>query len=319
MTNIPLVSVCVTTFNHENYIEKCLEGILLQKTSFSFEIILGEDDSKDRTREICKNYAKKYPKIIRLFLRSEKDKIYIHGSPTGRYNYIQNLKSARGKYIALCDGDDYWTDMNKLQKQVDFLEDNSEFSMIGHNAWIINENSETNELARPLNSKKVDFQTKDLILHNPFVSSMTLFRNKNIFGVINRIKNKPVVADWNIFTHLSHFGKCRFIDEPVGYYRVHEKSITYNDRRVYKKFREDLIKRINHAKYWNFINHNKYEKEEAQVLARRSRALSSEALRNFDLKTAIKYSKFILYKDLNNLSSKIVVFVLKMLNNLLFE
>ena len=122
LLEFPLVSICVQTYQHAPYIAECLEGLLKQKTTFPYEIILGEDESNDGTRDICKAYAKKYPEIIRLFLRRREDVIYINGNATGRYNFIQNLRTARGKYIALCEGDDYWTDPLKLQKQVIFLE-----------------------------------------------------------------------------------------------------------------------------------------------------------------------------------------------------
>ena len=123
---IPLVSVCIQTFNHKNYITECLDGILNQKTTFDFEIILGEDESTDGTREICIQYHQKFPEKINLFLRSRKDVIYINSQPTGRYNFLENLKASSGKYIAICPGDDYWKDPLKLQKQVEFLESNEE-------------------------------------------------------------------------------------------------------------------------------------------------------------------------------------------------
>ena len=104
----PFVSISVTTFNQKNYIKDCLDGILNQRTTFQFEIILGEDQSNDGTREVCQDYAKRYPEKIKLFLRSRKDVIYINGNATGRYNFLENLKACRGKYIALCEGDDYW-------------------------------------------------------------------------------------------------------------------------------------------------------------------------------------------------------------------
>jgi glycosyltransferase involved in cell wall biosynthesis len=116
----PLVSVCVQTYQHSKYIKECLDGILMQKTEFPFEVIVGEDDSSDGTREICIEYAKKNPDKIRLFLRDRKltqlkDK---EGNLVRRLNGIFTRMSARGFFIALCEGDDYWTDPNKLQKQV---------------------------------------------------------------------------------------------------------------------------------------------------------------------------------------------------------
>jgi glycosyltransferase involved in cell wall biosynthesis len=124
----PLVSVCVQTYKHVNYIKQCLDGILFQKTNFEFEILLGEDDSNDGTRELCVDYAKRYPDKIRLFLHHRENNIKIGGQPTGRFNFLYNLHSSKGEYIALCEGDDYWTDPLKLQKQLDFLEGNEEYS-----------------------------------------------------------------------------------------------------------------------------------------------------------------------------------------------
>lgn len=117
-----IVSVCIQTYNHERFIGKCIDSVLMQKTTFPFEILLGEDESIDDTRKICTEYAIKYPNKIRLFLHSRKNTIFINGVATGRFNINYNLKNSNGKYIALCEGDDYWTDPLKLQKQVDFLD-----------------------------------------------------------------------------------------------------------------------------------------------------------------------------------------------------
>ena len=149
----PFVSISVTTFNQKNYIKDCLDGILNQRTTFQFEIILGEDQSNDGTREVCQDYAKRYPEKIKLFLRSRKDVIYINGNATGRYNFLENLKACRGKYIALCEGDDYWTDPLKLQKQVDFLESNEDYNICFHDVKIFNQQE---------NSFKEDYITAKL-------------------------------------------------------------------------------------------------------------------------------------------------------------
>src|SRR5690606_4409195 len=113
----PVVSVCVQTYQHAPYIRECLDSILMQKTDFPFEILLGEDESSDGTREICIEYAEKFPDKIKLFLHRRENNIQIFGYPTGRFNFLTNLYSSNGKYIAICEGDDYWTDSDKLQKQ----------------------------------------------------------------------------------------------------------------------------------------------------------------------------------------------------------
>lgn len=128
----PVVSVCIITYNHAAYIAECLDSVLMQETDFPYEIIVGEDDSTDGTREICKAYAEKHPDKIRLFLRYRKDVIYINGKKTGRFNYIENLKVARGRYIATSDGDDYWLVKDKLQWQCDFMEEHLECRLVCH-------------------------------------------------------------------------------------------------------------------------------------------------------------------------------------------
>lgn len=130
----PLVSVCSTTYQHANYLEDCIEGILMQKTDFPVEIIIGEDESTDGTREICKKYAVEHPDKIRLFLRDRNtSSVYnVNGKRIFGFNGKWTRKSARGKYIAMCEGDDYWTDPLKLQKQVDFMESNPGTALTYH-------------------------------------------------------------------------------------------------------------------------------------------------------------------------------------------
>ena len=132
----PLVSICCITYNHVDFIKDAIEGFLSQKTTFTYEICIGEDESNDGTREIIKEYAAKYPNKIRLFLRKRKDVIYFNGKATGRFNFMETLKKARGKYIATCEGDDYWLDPLKLQKQVDFMEKNNQHSFCGGRTMI---------------------------------------------------------------------------------------------------------------------------------------------------------------------------------------
>src|SRR5690606_33338178 len=110
----PRVSVVVVTYQHARFIAKCLDCILDQKTNFPIEILVGEDESTDGTRGICQKYSQTHPDHIRLFLRSRKDVIHIMGKPTGRANFLGLLSEANGKYVAFCEGDDYWTDPLKL-------------------------------------------------------------------------------------------------------------------------------------------------------------------------------------------------------------
>ena len=112
--NEPVVSVCMITYNHADFIDQALESVLQQQVDFSFGIVIGDDASTDDTLEIIKRYQSKYPDKIEI-LQSTKNL-------GGRINFIRTLQACRGKYIALLEGDDYWNDPLKMQKQVDFLE-----------------------------------------------------------------------------------------------------------------------------------------------------------------------------------------------------
>lgn len=217
----PVVSISVQTYQHASFIGECLDGILMQKTDFPFEIILGEDESIDGTREICIKYAEKYPDKIRLFLRSRKDVIYFKGNPTGRFNFIENLKDSRGKYIALCDGDDYWTDPLKLQKQVRFLEKNENYSICFHQSKRLYTNGK--EVLFNNYSEDKTFILKDIIKHNNISTASCIFRNYNI-NFPNWFLNLPV-ADWALHILNTRFGEIYYLNECMSVYRIHSKGL----------------------------------------------------------------------------------------------
>lgn len=132
----PLVSICCITYNHEVFIRDAIEGFLIQNTSFPFEIIIHDDASTDNTANIIEEYANKYPDLFVTILQSENQWSKGGGSIYARFVYPR----ARGKYIALCEGDDYWTDPLKLQKQVEFLEENTDCSLCFHASKSIRNN-----------------------------------------------------------------------------------------------------------------------------------------------------------------------------------
>lgn len=125
------VSVCLITYNHEKYIAQALESILMQNINFAIEVLVGEDDSTDGTREICWSFATRYPDKIRLFCRKKAEKLHIAGRMTGRVNALRTSEACRGRYIAFLEGDDFWIDRNKLQQQFDFMESHPEFRICG--------------------------------------------------------------------------------------------------------------------------------------------------------------------------------------------
>lgn len=219
MISNPLASVCVVTYNHKDYIKQCLDGVLMQQTNFPYEIILGEDGSTDGTREICMEYAEKYPEIISLFLRSRKDVIYINGKPTGRYNMIECLKEARGKYIALCEGDDYWTDPLKLQKQVDFLESNSDSSFVSCGYYQLKSNK-----LFPVEIKQKKVTIESVFNKNIFNTASLVFRRRVISDLPDLIY-KANAGDWFLQAWACKFGYGYAMDDYMAVYRIHQSSL----------------------------------------------------------------------------------------------
>jgi glycosyltransferase involved in cell wall biosynthesis len=229
MQNVkPVVSVCVQTYNHGVYIKECLDGIIRQKTDFPIEILLGEDESDDGTRDICVEYAEKYPGKIRLFLHSRKNVMHINGRPTGRFNLLYNLHNARGKYIALCEGDDYWTDPFKLQKQVDFLEANPDYAICFHNVFI----DEGNGSSKPFFAKSRENPENGPLPPRPITTIMDMAMGNYIYttSAVHRnyhlnddlvLLEKTKVGDWPLHMLNARKGKIRYLPDIMAAYRKH--------------------------------------------------------------------------------------------------
>jgi glycosyltransferase involved in cell wall biosynthesis len=264
----PIVSVCITTYNHEPYIAECLESVLMQQTNFPFEIIIGEDESTDNTREICKGYAEKYPDKIRLFLRSEKDKIYVNGIKTGRYNFIENLKVASGKYIALCDGDDYWTDSYKLTKQYNYFLNHNECVLNHHHYCKLIHGAKMNIDVVPL---KYISDTADMLERWDIRLSTVMFLNILPLFVIPDWVYKNQVGDRALFTWLSLFGYTYFIEDTMAVYRLDKPdSMIHAIRDVYflgkLQFYEKIREHHAFQCYRRIINEQIVRVSEAAIL-----------------------------------------------------
>ena len=213
-----LVSVCVQTYQHSEFIRECIDSILCQETSFPFEILLGEDCSTDGTREICVDYAYKYPEKIRLFLHSREDNIHVKGKPTGKYNFINNFNHARGKYISICEGDDYWTDNKKLQKQVDFMENNPDFSICFHAVDIFYNNNIVDDYLTP--EKDSVTNILDLAHGNYIHTPSVLYRNCLTQGLPEFLNSIPI-GDYPLHLLMAEHGKIKYLPEKMAVYRVH--------------------------------------------------------------------------------------------------
>ncbi|MBP7498164.1 MAG: glycosyltransferase, partial [Bacteroidales bacterium] len=165
--------VCMITYNHEKYIGQAIEGVLLQKCNFSVELIIGEDCSTDKTRKICEEYQQKN-NIIKL-LPSE---INLGIIP----NFIRTLNSCSGKYIAICEGDDYWIDPLKLQKQVDYLENNTDYGMVctDYNKFY-QQTGEIKENCFKITQYKNEVKFEDYLLDRSTIGTATVMFRKTLY------------------------------------------------------------------------------------------------------------------------------------------
>lgn len=225
---IPMVSVTVTTYQHVNYIKECLDGILMQQVDFPYEIIIGEDGSVDGTQEVCKEYAEKHPNKIRLFIRNRNLSQYIgEDGKVTRFNGIWNRMSARGKYIAWCEGDDYWTDPLKLQKQVDFLESHLEYGMCyAQVKYYVQVES---KYGRVFGGKYTSFED---LFHKNTIPTLTVMLRTDLYKKYNDDVQPNLrgwkMGDYPMWLWFAHESSVAFIPEIMGVYRILETSASHS-------------------------------------------------------------------------------------------
>jgi glycosyltransferase involved in cell wall biosynthesis len=222
------VSVWMSAYNHEKYISQCLDSVLMQKTEFDFEIIIGEDCSKDRTREIVCEYQKKFPHKIKLFL------------PENNIGMMKMDVATRdlctGDYIALMNGDDYWTDENKLQLQADFLDKNPDTVMCYHKAKVENEtNGESFETVFPESGNELPVEFL-LLGYNPVMTPTVMIRN--ILHIPDYFAELPY-GDMPLYLLLSEIGKIKYIDKLMSVYRIHSSG-QWQGEKVYNNLLKDI-------------------------------------------------------------------------------
>ena len=207
------VSICMITYNHEKYISQAIDSVLTQKTNFDFQLIIGEDCSQDKTREIVINYQKKYPQIIRLLLANKNQGMMA--------NWIKTLQVAKSQYLAVLEGDDYWTDRYKLQKQVDFLDKHPDYSLCFHPVEAFYQDQSDKTYLIP--SKTENFNFKSLLQQNFIAACSVMYRH----GIVKEIPDWFLslnIGDWPY--HLLHAfqGEIGFINQAMARYRRHSNS-----------------------------------------------------------------------------------------------
>ena len=220
-----LVSVCMITYNHEKYIAQAIDSILMQKINFELEIIIGEDFSKDRTREIVLDYKARYPNRIKLLLQEKNAGMM--------QNFIDTIKVCTGKYIALLEGDDYWTDPYKLQKQVDLLENNPDYSLVHTDADIYY--TKSNTMVKGFYGNLNMMTTSDKVFENILISNYPVFTctvvfRKNLLKSINfKDIAKFLSGDTFLWLEFSRISKFKYISESTSVHQLLEESATQSN------------------------------------------------------------------------------------------
>lgn len=237
-----LVSICCISYNQEQFIKDALEGFVMQKTDFPFEIVISDDCSKDGTRKIIEEYKAKYPELIRDISPKE--------NMGSMQNFLYVQRSAKGKYIALCEGDDYWIDPLKLQKQVDFMEAHPNFSMCFTNSVMKNVNT-GEEKAAILNAWDEDTPSELILYHTDFsgdnlqccpghTSTILYRRNQELLDDRPAWMDNALTGDIMLFLSLAKYGNAKFLNSKMSVYRVHGGGIS-SQRYSYEKVYQERI------------------------------------------------------------------------------
>ena len=210
----PSVSVIFITYNQDKYVSQAIDSFLMQKTDFDFEILIHDDASTDETVEIIKRYEKENPKLIKVYLEKENQ----HSK--ANLEFLDRMfRDAKGKYIALCEGDDYWTDPLKLQKQFNFMEKNPSYGLCFHPVRVFFESGEEEDTIFPDNSMGNKFTVKSVIERNPIQTNSVFYRKQKYDDL------KSGVIPNDLYLHLYHasYGKIGYIEEVMADYRRHSE------------------------------------------------------------------------------------------------
>lgn len=224
MDNTPLVTICCITYNHAAYIRECLNGFLMQETNFKFEVVIHDDASTDETQGIIKEYCEKYPNVFSPIFQ------HVNQYSRGIKSIIQTfcVPQFRGKYVAMCEGDDYWIDPYKLQKQVDFLESHPDYGMCYTKVkrFVQKSNQFIDEWGGPN-------ETMDKLLIENTIPTLTAVFHKAIYynylTEIHPSKRGWLMGDYPIWLYFAQNSKIKFINETTGVYRICTESASHSN------------------------------------------------------------------------------------------
>lgn len=235
------VSICCVTFNQEDYIKDALDSFLMQKTNFKYEIIIHDDASTDNTVRILKSYKQKYPDMIKLIL--QKNNQY----SLGKEVYPNTFNIAKGKYIAICDGDDYWTDENKLQIQVDYMESNENCTLCAHSFNYVDKNRSIIESVNRYKHNTRCSERDIIIGDGGFFATSSLMIPAKILKDLPEYYYNCTVGDYPMQLYAMSKGEAHYISKNMSDYRINSNgSWTSN---IYSGTEDEVkVRLIKHSK-----------------------------------------------------------------------
>lgn len=256
----PLVTIQCLVYNHEPYLRDCLNGFVMQETDFKFEAIVHDDCSTDHSADIIREYAEKYPDIIKPIY--EKENQY---SKRGILHQIM-MDATRGKYVALCEGDDFWTDPLKLQKQVSFLEAHPDYSMCCASAYA-DDGKTRKVIGTP---KNVDLTAHEMIIRGgAFIPTLSIVYLREAMAGYEEFHGKISVGDYPTQIYCGIKGRVRFLHDIVGTYRISSTGSwtarTFGDRSKAMQFYKSEIEWFHHA---DAFTQRKYHKSFRYVIGK---------------------------------------------------
>jgi glycosyltransferase involved in cell wall biosynthesis len=220
MLNLPLVSVCMITYNHEQFIEEAINGILMQEIDFNIELIISDDASPDDTYLVVKDIMENHPKGHLISYFQHEKNIGMSA------NFQWALNECKGKFIAICEGDDYWIDTFKVNEQVEFLEKNMEYVMVADNAiW---HDVSINKKRNFSNRAERDIGLIEMLEERQFATASVLFRNSNAL----KLNLSKILGDTVLWVFLSTLGKIKYRTKTTSVYRRHESGAVLGTERI---------------------------------------------------------------------------------------
>lgn len=241
MESVPLVTVQCLVYNHEPFLRKCLDGFVMQETTFPFEVLVHDDASTDGSAAIIREYAERYPEIIKPIYETENQ----HSKHDGSLRRIVHGSAhPAAKYIALCEGDDYWTDAHKLQKQISFLESHPDYTMSCSRSLLYSEKDKRMVGERYCYNSTRDIKPKDVVNRTGvFISTCTIVYRKTMRQDFVEYRQLAPVGDYPLQILCAMKGKIRYFNEPMAVYRV-SNSHSWTGRQNWHRSSEQNLHRI---------------------------------------------------------------------------